>query len=230
MLKQFDIDLIAQYGPIIVGVDEVGMGPIAGPICACALNLDMEKADSINLATIKVDDSKKLSRKSRVTLFPRIGSASLFHLGWVTVEEIESIRNLNVAGDLARQRAYDGLVEKMAVDPYVVISDFFRIRTAKGTECVAIAKADSKSFIVACASIIAKVSRDRLMCQHHNQWSNYDWINNVGYRTPKHFEGILRHGLTPIHRKYLIRTTEIALAFQRAKDRQTGKEGPSLIP
>lgn len=224
MLKPLDIEVLATYGLTVVGVDEVGMGPLAGPVCACALSLDTNKVDSINVGRVMVDDSKKISRSDRETLFPRIESACLIGLGWVEVWEIERMKNINHAGDLARKRAYYDLVVNRGVRPDAIISDFFQIGD-KSVPCIAEAKADSKSFIVACASIVAKVSRDRLMMGLHFICPEYDWCNNVGYPTPKHFKGLLEHGVTDYHRKYLITPA----LLERAKMKH-GKVAGGLIP
>lgn len=202
-LKRLDRRVIHQYGPIVIGIDEVGVGPLAGPTCACAVVLNLKKTSSINVGRIEVDDSKKLSRKQREILFPRIELVSTHRLGWVTVEEINATKNIHTSGSVARQRAYDKLVETLGVSPHAVISDYFKVATG-AVPCIAEPKADQRSFIVACASIIAKVARDRYMLQCHEKFPQYDWSNNVGYGTKRHLDAIRVFGTTPLHRMHLI--------------------------
>jgi ribonuclease HII len=211
-LKSLDTKTLKQYSPgPVAGVDEVGMAPLAGPICACALIIDSGKARSIKAGDLEVDDSKKLTRKQRMILFPRIVAVSTFGLGWVSVPELNAIRNLNKAGDLARQRAVRGLIEKYRA-PKAIISDFFKIEvkvtSSSGAEkripCVHVAQADQKSFVVACASIVAKISRDEFMMKVHEKFPHYGWYYNVGYPTREHWNGIKIHGTTSLHRSYIV--------------------------
>ena len=202
-LMFLDKQVINKYGPIVIGIDEVGVGPLAGPTCACAVVLNLKRTSSINVGRIEVDDSKKLSRKQREILFPRIELVSTHRLGWVTVEEINVTKNIHTSGSVARQRAYDKLVETLGIFPHAVISDYFKVETGE-VPCIAKAKADQKSFIVACSSIIAKVARDRYMLQCHKKFPQYDWSNNVGYGTKRHLDAIRTFGTTPFHRMHLI--------------------------
>ena len=199
------------YGYPIAGVDEVGMGPWAGPICACALVLDLGASARIQCKPYEVDDSKKMTRIGRRTLAPLIRAASKYGFGWVNSEEIEIIHNLQKAGDLARTRAVHALL-RQGISPAAIISDFYEITMEvagadgkmRSIPCVHEAKADARSFVVACASILAKVERDELMFNLHRQHPQYMWSNNVGYGTRQHFLAIKEYGLTPFHRKYIV--------------------------
>ncbi len=196
-----DKETISKYGPRVIGVDEVGMGPIAGPICACALMVDAKAARGISSTTIEVNDSKQMTRQTRTHLFPRILAVSTFSLGWVSVEEINEAKNMSKMGELARQRAVAGVFKKID-NPSAIISDWFEIKSS--IPCVARAKADQLSFLVACASIVAKVSRDHWMMEQHKKWPIYDWFHNVGYGTPTHWVALKANGITPLHRRYMV--------------------------
>jgi len=206
-----DLETVARYGPDIAGVDEVGMGPVAGPVCACALMVSREQAATIAVDRLEVDDSKKLSQSQRESLFPRIVAVSTHALGWVSVEEIEELRNLNKSGALARQRAVGNLVRKCQrlhrPEPAALISDWFDIPGR--IPCVHVKSGDSLSFVCAAASIVAKVYRDTWMVRQldeHPEWGVYNWADNKGYGTPQHLRAIEIHGTTPLHRKYLLKT------------------------
>lgn len=208
-----DLAVAEKCGGPIVGVDEVGMGPWAGPICACALVLNAGAPDHIYRKPYEVDDSKKMTRIGRKTLAPLIRKVSTYGFGWVDPEEIETIHNLQKAGDLARSRAVVALL-RQGIKPAVIISDFYDIDMEvigaddklRRISCVHEAKADAKSFVVACASILAKVERDELMAGLNRQFPGYGWSNNAGYGTPEHREGIRVHGLTPWHRRYIVQS------------------------
>jgi ribonuclease HII len=202
-----------QYGYPIAGIDEVGMGPWAGPICACALVLNLGASTNIRCGHYEVDDSKKMTRNARKSLAPLIKAASTYGLGWVDPQEIEIIHNIQKAGYLARDRAVAMLLRQGA-KPSAILSDYFEVEVSvagpdgrmRRIPCVHEAKADGKSFVVACASIVAKVERDELMAGLHRQFPGYGWAHNAGYGTPEHREGIRVHGLTAHHRQYIVQS------------------------
>lgn len=203
MLRGFtelDLSVIDDHGLAVAGIDEVGMGPLAGPVCACALMLDMEKALR-NMSFLFADDSKALSREQREKLFPLITDASIYGVGWTQIEEINRFQSVQTAGDLARERALRDLMQKATVK--AVIIDFFDIKTS--VPCVSVPRADSKSFLVACASIVAKCIRDWHMIEQHKKFPVYHWHTNMGYRSRDHWKGIWAHGESPLHRHYLVR-------------------------
>lgn len=173
----------------VCGVDEAGRGPLAGPVCAAAVIL--KKGMIID----GVNDSKKLTEKKREKLFDVIKSEAVaYSIGWASVEEIEQMNILNAAM-LAMQRAVDGLP---------VAPDFALIDGNKTPElnvpCEAIVKGDAKSMSVAAASILAKVSRDRLMLEYAKEYPQYHFEKHKGYGTKVHNEAILEYGPCPIHR------------------------------
>lgn len=173
----------------ICGVDEAGRGPLAGPVCAAAVILPRGKIIE------GVNDSKKLSEKKREQLFDIIKEESAaYSIGWASVEEIEEINILNAAM-LAMKRAVEGLPLQ---------ADFAYIDGNKTPDldipCEAIVKGDANSMSIAAASILAKVSRDRLMIDYAKQYPEYGFEKHKGYGTKVHNEAILKHGVTPIHR------------------------------
>ena len=194
VMKKFNTHLIA-------GIDEVGMGPIAGPVVACAyIPFDMDWIKAMDRIGVRVTDSKLLSSHERNVLFPILTCNGVYAEGWVMSENINRLQNINKAGSLARIIAARNLLSKIRVSAFIV--DFFPMDHT--TPSVSIPKADRKSFVVACASIIAKVIRDRHMVDNHLKYPHYAWNRNMGYGTKKHWDGIKQHGLTPLHRSYLI--------------------------
>jgi ribonuclease HII len=179
------------------------MGSIAGPLCACALIIQSgEAARTIATEKLRVNDSKQLSRRQREDLFPRIVSVSTYAIGWVSVEEINKTQNIRTSGFVARQRAVANLITDGTV-PRALISDAFQIKA--GIPCIAVPKADCKSFTVACASIIAKCTRDRVLISLHNHYPYYNFRNHVGYPTPAHMWAIRKFGEIPsLHRSHMI--------------------------
>lgn len=178
----------------ICGVDEAGRGPLSGPVCAAAVILPKGKIIE------EVNDSKKLSEKKREKLFDVIKKeATAYSIGWASVEEIESINILNAAM-LAMKRAVEGLPVK---------ADFAYIDGNKTPElkipCEAIVKGDANSMSIAAASILAKVSRDRLMLEYAEQYPEYGFEKHKGYGTKLHNEAILKYGPCPIHRKSFLK-------------------------
>lgn len=181
----------AQSGFLnICGVDEAGRGPLAGPVCAAAVILPYgAEIEGLN-------DSKKLSEKKREQLFSVITEKAVsFCVAFGTVEEIESINILN-ATFAAMNRAIDGLPLK---------ADFALIdgnQVPKGIKipCRTAVKGDSKSMSIAAASILAKVSRDRLMLEYDKKYPEYNFKKHKGYGTKEHTDLIKLYGPCEIHR------------------------------
>ncbi len=172
------------------GVDEVGRGPLAGPVIAAAVILDA-KYPIQGLA-----DSKVLSEKKREMLFPEICEKAIsWSLGRAEVEEIDAI-NILQASLLAMQRA----VESLSVQPQLALIDGNRCPVLK-CRSQAIVKGDSRVKEIAAASIIAKVSRDREMLQLHAAFPQYGLDAHKGYPTKKHIAALDAHGISVIHRR-----------------------------
>lgn len=173
----------------ICGVDEAGRGPLAGPVCAAAVILPP------NTIIDGVNDSKKLTEKKREALFDVIKeSAVSYSIAYASVEEIESINILN-ATMLAMKRAVEGLDVK---------ADYAMIDGNKmpplDIDGETIVKGDAKSMSIACASILAKVLRDRLLYEYAKEYPQYQFDKHKGYGTSAHREAILEYGPCPYHR------------------------------
>lgn len=174
----------------VCGVDEAGRGPLAGPVCAAAVILPID-------TEIKgLNDSKKLSEKRREELFPIIKEKAIaYSIAFASVEEIEEHNILN-ATYLAMNRAIEGL--KVPAD--FALIDGNRVPTGIKIPCQTVVKGDSKSMSVAAASILAKVTRDRLMLEIDEEYPQYNFKKHKGYGTKEHTDLILKHGVSPVHR------------------------------
>jgi ribonuclease HII len=191
LLYQFDRKQ-AERGITVIGIDEAGRGPLAGPVVAAAVMLDYkEQVEGIN-------DSKKLPDKERVRLYPLIiGSARDWAIGTASVEEIDRI-NILEATLTAMYRAVCGL--QIAWDCALI--DGNRVLPQLPAERQrAIVGGDGCSASIAAASIIAKVTRDRMMLDFHRQYPDYRFDRHKGYGTAQHRSLIRQFGLCPIHRK-----------------------------
>ena len=175
-------------GPVC-GVDEVGRGPWAGPVVAGAAILDLSRLPE------GLDDSKKLTQKRREALFEALQCHEI-GIGIATVEEIDRLNILN-ATFLAMQRALKALPR---VPRYALIDGN---RIPKGLPCPAeaVVKGDGRSLSIAAASIVAKVTRDRLMADLAREWPGYGWERNAGYGVAAHAEALRNLGVTPHHRR-----------------------------
>lgn len=174
----------------VCGIDEVGRGPWAGPVMACAVIL--------NPADIPagLNDSKKLSAARRATLFEAIMASAQVGIGVASVAEIDQI-NILQATFLAMRRA----IASLATEPAFALIDGNKIPPGLPCEARAIVKGDSRSVSIAAASIIAKVTRDQLMCDLSATHPGYGWETNMGYGTKAHQEGLAKLGITPHHRR-----------------------------
>ena len=172
------------------GVDEAGRGPLAGPVCAAAVILAPDTVIE------GLDDSKKLSEKKRERLFDVITEKAIsFSVAFGTLEEIESL-NILEATFLAMNRAIDGL----SVKPDFALIDGNRAPKNIKIPCETVIKGDSKSMSVAAASVLAKVTRDRLMLKYDAEYPQYDFKKHKGYGTKEHTELIKKYGPCEIHR------------------------------
>jgi ribonuclease HII len=174
----------------VAGVDEVGRGPLAGPVTAAAVILDPARMPQ------GLGDSKALSSKKRERLFAEIMGSAQVSVAHATVEEIDAL-NILRASHLAMQRAVAGL----AIPPAHVLVDGNLIPAGLQGRAEAIVKGDAKSLSIAAASIIAKVTRDRIMVDLAQQHPGYGWEINAGYPTKQHLEALLNLGVTPWHRR-----------------------------
>ena len=173
----------------LAGVDEAGCAPLAGPVVAAAVVLDRERFPR------GIDDSKKLDLDTREAIYGRLQKVARIGVGIATVEEIDQI-NIYWARMLAITRA----VEQLGFEPAWILVD--------GNACPrwqrpskAIIAGDAKCRSIAAASIVAKVTRDRIMADHAETFPGYGWETNRGYPTPEHIRALDTLGLTPLHRR-----------------------------
>ncbi|SCX84922.1 ribonuclease HII [Ruminococcus sp. YE282] len=186
---EYEIEAKSKGYKAVCGVDEAGRGPLAGPVCAAAVILPE------NTIIDGVNDSKKLSEKKREALFDVIkSSARSYCIAYATVEEIESMNILN-ATMLAMKRAVEGLDVKA---DYAMI-DGNRLPDLK-IDSEFIIKGDAKSMSIAAASILAKVSRDRLLRENAKEYPEYQFDKHKGYGTKAHIEALKKYGPCPYHR------------------------------
>jgi ribonuclease HII len=201
-------DLRLEKGPLLAGVDEVGRGPIAGPVVACAVIMPPDTR-----AIPGVDDSKLLSHDQRVRLAGKIRERAVaFALGAASVREIDTI-NIYQASVLAMQRA----LTRLNVRPDHVVIDGRAMRTLPIAH-TAVVKGDRRCFSIACASILAKVTRDLLMTRLAQRYPHYIWDHNAGYTTREHVVGLTSYGITPHHRKSFCRISDLLLELQHQSE------------
>ena len=175
---------------IIAGVDEVGRGSLVGPVYAAAVILK----NNINKTEIK--DSKKLNKSKRKILAKYIKKNSIWAIGYASLKEIEKINILN-ASLLAMKRA----IKKLKKKPTLVLVDGNKIPEIKNYKLKSIIKGDQRISEISAASIIAKVSRDRLVTSLSKKFKKYSWSKNAGYGTRDHIFAIKKYGITKFHRK-----------------------------
>jgi ribonuclease HII len=201
--KPVDRELRKTVGPLIAGVDEVGRGPLAGPVVACAVIMPPDVR-----AIAGVDDSKRLSAAERARLAVKIRERAVaIGVGAASVREIDRV-NIYHATVVAMRRA----LARLSVVPNHVLIDGKPFRTLE-TPHTAIVGGDDACYTIACASIIAKVTRDRVMHALASRYPNYRWERNVGYSTLAHLEGLAAHGVTPHHRRSFIPVRQLTLDF-----------------
>lgn len=177
----------------VCGIDEVGRGPLAGPVVAAAVILPAALPAAL---LAHLNDSKLLSAKKRESLFDIIHACALVGLGEADVDEIDRF-NILQATFLAMQRAFEALREKAAVD-WALVDGNQRPPLPCQVQCIV--KGDGRSLSIAAASVVAKVTRDRQMCALSSAFPGYGWDRNAGYGTAEHLDAILRQGITPHHR------------------------------
>ena len=174
------------------GIDEAGRGPLAGPVCAAAVWIPPD------VRLVGLDDSKKLTEKQRAALFPLILANCMYGVGWATPGEIDRV-NILQATFLAMRRAYAQLRGLREKDPDLTVVDGNQ-NPALRSKTHMIVKGDAKSAAIAAASVVAKVTRDRYMCDLDQQNPQYQFSRHKGYPTKLHYELIETFGVGPEHR------------------------------
>lgn len=186
--KLWSFDLEKGRGAAVFGMDEVGRGPLAGPVVAACVWMPETWIEGIK-------DSKKIAEKKRERIAEQIKQNALgYGIGIAEVEEIETLNILN-ATKLAMRRAYEQMPKQ---DSYLLIDAIdpsFLPASGEG-----IIKGDAQSYAIAAASILAKVTRDQMMKEYDLRYPGYGWAQNKGYGTKQHIQAIHAQGVTPLHR------------------------------
>ena len=195
-LLDYELAEMKNGNTLIAGVDEVGRGPLAGPVvCACVI---MPLDDLID----GVDDSKKLSEKKREVFSELIKEKAIaYSISEIDEKRIDEINILN-----ATKECMVNAVNSLKVKPEVLLVDALKLDGVDNSiKQIPIIKGDATSYNIACASIIAKVYRDNLMVQLDKKYPGYEFAKNKGYGTKKHIEAIKEFGITPVHRKTFVK-------------------------
>ena len=197
-LKKFEENLYNEGYKLICGIDEAGRGPLAGPVVVGAVVMKPEsKIEWVN-------DSKKVTEKRREILYDKITEEALaWGVGIVSEKEIDEINILN-ATKKGLHIALGEVIEKLETKPELVITDALREIDTFNIPYQSIIKGDATCYSISCASIIAKVTRDRIMKEWDEIYPQYGFISHKGYGTAKHIEAIKQCGPCPIHRKTFI--------------------------
>lgn len=200
MYPNFDIENSTNY-KVIAGIDEAGRGPLCGPVFAgCAVVHKKYYPKNVN-------DSKKLTEKNREEIFEEILQLEkqdkiFFGIGTASVEEIEKL-NIRNATKLAMKRSYENLLSKYLINvDFAIVDGNFTPEISIPSQFII--KGDQKSISIATASIIAKVSRDKLLLDMDKEFPEYNWKKNKGYGTKEHIEAIKKYGICKYHRKSFI--------------------------
>jgi ribonuclease HII len=180
----------AELGCRVAGVDEVGRGPLAGPVTAAAVVLDSACIPE------GLDDSKKLSAKKRLALYEQLLVCADVSIAHASVAEIDEI-NILRASHLAMERAIAGLRNP----PEHVLIDGNMIPRGLRLPATTLVKGDTRSLSISAASIVAKICRDRILVDLAQQHPGYGWETNMGYGSKRHMEALLNLGVTPHHRR-----------------------------
>ncbi len=175
----------------VIGVDEAGRGPGAGPVVAAAVHIPPEKVRSL---AGRLRDSKKMTKKQLNQMYVTLVTSYRHEIGIVENTEIDRV-NILEATKLAMQKAVEGFPEA----DYVLIDGNMRMNNLN-LPYESIVKGDNRSLSIAAGSVIAKVTRDRIMSRLHKEYPVYGWDTNKGYLSKKHLDAIAEHGTTPYHR------------------------------
>ena len=190
-LKEIDKEFFDMGMKYVCGIDEAGRGPLAGPVVVASVILPKDSMiEGIN-------DSKKISESKREKLYDVILQESIsYGIGIIYQEEIDEINILQ-----ATKKGLHEAVTNMEIKPNVILVDALTGIDTLGIPYKSIIKGDAKSYSIGAASIIAKVTRDRIMREWDKVYPEYGFAGHKGYGTAKHIEAIKKYGLTPIHRK-----------------------------
>jgi len=194
-LKEFEKNLYKTGLKYIAGIDEAGRGPLAGPV---VVGIAIMKPDSFIEG---VNDSKKISEKKREKLYEQITEEAIdWAVGIVDQTEIDEINILN-----ATKKALHMAISNLKVKPDRILVDALEHIDTCGVPYTSIIKGDAKVYSISAASIIAKVTRDRMMQEYDEIYPQYGFAGHKGYGTAKHIQAIKEYGPCPIHRKSFIK-------------------------
>ena len=199
-IKRFEFELVLwQQGVArVAGVDEAGRGPLAGPVVAAAAILPSHWAQSGVPRELKgLNDSKQLTAVQREQFFEFLTACTEIEFG-IAVVEAGVIDEINILQ--ATHRAMNQALAQLNPLPPHALVDGLPVKSLRVPQ-TAIVQGDGQSYSIAAASVLAKVTRDRLMVKHHEQWPEYAFAEHKGYGTAKHLAAIAKHGACPIHRK-----------------------------
>lgn len=187
-----------QARAYICGIDEAGRGPLAGPVVAAAVVLPKD------CRILYLNDSKKLSEKKRDLLFDQIREKAVaYGIGMAGPGRVDEINILRATYEAMRKA-----VEKLGIVPDILLNDAVTIPGLDITQ-IPIVKGDAKSVSIAAASILAKVTRDRMMAEYDKQYPVYGFAKHKGYGTAAHIEALRRHGPCPIHRMTFLKNFQL---------------------
>ena len=187
----------------VVGVDEAGRGPLAGPVVAAAVILPARGVPR------GIDDSKKVPAAERARLCARITDCAIVGVGIVEAEEIDTL-NIYWATMKAMTLAVDEVAAALGCAPGHVLVDGNRL-PRWGYAATAIVSGDAQSLSIAAASIVAKHTRDTIMLAHHETWPHYGWASNKGYGCAAHRRALIEHGPSPLHRRSFAPVAQLVL-------------------
>ena len=192
-----DFSLEDSCDGLACGIDEAGRGPLVGPVLAACVHVPAAARGEAFWSS--VTDSKKLTAKKRESLYGLIRQHSFFGIAEASIEEIDSL-NIHHATLLAMKRAFEAMCRDFNLEPQQALIDG---KFGPDLPCAVttVIKGDSISLSIAAASILAKVTRDRIMRDLHAVHPHYQWAKNAGYGTPEHLRALAEHGPTPHHRR-----------------------------
>ena len=194
-LKEYENKLYSDKIKYIAGIDEAGRGPLAGPVVVgCVI---MPKESFIEY----VNDSKKISETKREMLYEKITNEVIaYGTGIIWQEEIDKINILN-----ATKKALTEAIDSLKQKPDLILVDALEKIETRGIPYTSIIKGDAKVYSISCASIIAKVTRDRIIREYDEIYPQYGFLSHKGYGTAKHIQAIKEYGICPLHRKTFVK-------------------------
>jgi len=194
-LKEYESKLYNDRIKYIAGIDEAGRGPLAGPVVVgCVI---MPKESFIEY----VNDSKKISETKREMLYEKITEEAIsYGTGIIWQNEIDEINILN-----ATKKALTMAIDSLKIKPDLILVDALDKIDTRGIPYTPIIKGDAKVYSISCASIIAKVTRDRIIREYDELYPEYGFSSHKGYGTAKHIQAIKEYGICPLHRKSFVK-------------------------